>query len=209
MFIKERYFKVTQENLDQEQKKVSTLLLIGICFLPFIFSWFTLRKGYSTKSRVISFIYTFIIIIITIGSSEEKNKSNNNLANNKEIEVIENKYKSETKQIQETKEPEKQIEKITASGLIQAYADNEVAADDRFKGEKIHVVGVVKGIEKDFFGNSYVMLHGNDFNSVQYFNPENKDDLIKLKKGKKITVEGVVKSMILGNVSLHRGNIIN
>lgn len=38
-----------------ESKKVSTPLAIGILIIPIVFAWFTLRQGYSTLSRVISF----------------------------------------------------------------------------------------------------------------------------------------------------------
>ena len=36
-------------------KKVSIPLALGIFCIPLIFAWFTLKKGYSTKARVISF----------------------------------------------------------------------------------------------------------------------------------------------------------
>jgi uncharacterized membrane protein YvbJ len=39
----------------EEKREVSFLLAVGIGFLPIIFAWFTLREGYSTKARLISF----------------------------------------------------------------------------------------------------------------------------------------------------------
>lgn len=45
-------------------RKVSILLGIGIFVMPYIFSWFTLRQGYSSKSRWISFIWMMIVLII-------------------------------------------------------------------------------------------------------------------------------------------------
>ena len=57
---------------------------------------------------------------------------------------------------------------ITARELYRAYSDNEVAADQRFKGQHLLVTGVVSSIDKDFTGN--VVLHlrgdGSDFNHV-------------------------------------------
>ncbi len=38
-----------------ENKKVSIPLAIGIFLIPLIFAWFTLKKGYSTQARVLSF----------------------------------------------------------------------------------------------------------------------------------------------------------
>lgn len=47
-------------------RKVSLLLGIGIFLLPIIFSWFTLRKGYSVLARVISLGWLAVVVIATI-----------------------------------------------------------------------------------------------------------------------------------------------
>ena len=62
-------------NHNQDQKKVSLLLGIGILLLPYIFSWFTLRKGYSNLSRGISFVWLALVLIITISGSPETPRS--------------------------------------------------------------------------------------------------------------------------------------
>ena len=46
-------------NETHPQKKVGLPLLIGIILCPIIFAWFTLRKGYSKKSRILSLGYLF------------------------------------------------------------------------------------------------------------------------------------------------------
>ena len=43
-------------------RKVSLLLGVGIFLLPYIFAWYTLRKGHSTISRVVSFSWLFWLI---------------------------------------------------------------------------------------------------------------------------------------------------
>ncbi|NUF49488.1 DUF4236 domain-containing protein [Gilliamella sp. ESL0250] len=57
----------TQESKKKENKlqhqSLSILLIIGIIFLPCIFSWFTLKTGYSKKARIISFSWMFLSII--------------------------------------------------------------------------------------------------------------------------------------------------
>ncbi len=45
-------------------REVSTLLGLGIFFLPYIFSWFTLRQGHTTLSRVISFGWMILLILM-------------------------------------------------------------------------------------------------------------------------------------------------
>lgn len=45
-------------------RKVSIPLMVGIILIPFISSWLTLRKGYSTKARVISLGWLALTLII-------------------------------------------------------------------------------------------------------------------------------------------------
>jgi len=53
-------------------RKVSALLGIGIFLIPFLFSWLTLRKGYSKLSRVIAFGWMGVVILAV---AEEPNNS--------------------------------------------------------------------------------------------------------------------------------------
>ncbi|EGR2769760.1 hypothetical protein QRC92_000235 [Vibrio parahaemolyticus] len=55
-------------------RKVSILLGIGIALIPLVFSWFTLRKGYSRKSKIISFSWLFLTCLL-VGISPSKNES--------------------------------------------------------------------------------------------------------------------------------------
>lgn len=43
-------------------RSVSVLLGIGIFFLPYIFAWFTLREGYSTTARAVSFLWLVLVV---------------------------------------------------------------------------------------------------------------------------------------------------
>ena len=47
-------------------KKVGILLGIGIFLMPYLFSWFTLRSGYSKNTKIISFIWLSIFAVIYI-----------------------------------------------------------------------------------------------------------------------------------------------
>lgn len=44
------------------ERKVSILLGIGIFLMPYIFAWFTLRKGYSKLARFISFGWLLLLV---------------------------------------------------------------------------------------------------------------------------------------------------
>jgi hypothetical protein len=48
------------------RRRVGFLLGFGIFLLPFIFAWFTLRRGYSTLARVLSFGWMGFLIIVAI-----------------------------------------------------------------------------------------------------------------------------------------------
>lgn len=52
---------VIKENLVMEKRNVSFLLIIGIMCMPYIFSWLTLKKGYSLTARLVSFSYLLFI----------------------------------------------------------------------------------------------------------------------------------------------------
>ncbi|WP_445773998.1 hypothetical protein [Shewanella sp.] len=48
------------------------LFWIGVLFVPYIFAWFTLRKGNSTKSKVIAFGWLAFFAIAYVSSPEKK-----------------------------------------------------------------------------------------------------------------------------------------
>lgn len=56
-------------NAASEKRSVSILLGVGIFFIPVIFSWFTLRKGYSVLARVLSF--TWLVLSIAIIGAQD------------------------------------------------------------------------------------------------------------------------------------------
>lgn len=51
------------------EREVGIFLFIGIFFIPYIFSWFTLRKGHSNRSRILSFLWLFYLLFTIIKQS--------------------------------------------------------------------------------------------------------------------------------------------
>ncbi|WP_411676723.1 DUF4236 domain-containing protein [Acinetobacter pittii] len=51
-------------SLTQRNRSISILLGLGILLMPYIFAWFTLRTGYSSTARWISFIWMILVLII-------------------------------------------------------------------------------------------------------------------------------------------------
>lgn len=61
----------------EQAKTVSFKLGLGIFFMPYIFSWFTLRKGHSTKAKAISFVWLAILVMpILFGGKKSDTTSN-------------------------------------------------------------------------------------------------------------------------------------
>ena len=91
---------------------------------------------------------------------------------------------------------------ISASKLYKEYNENEIAADEKYKGKIIEVTGVIRDIGNDIMDNAYITLVGNEyFGDIQcYFNE--KSVVAKLSKGKRITVIGSCSGLMI-NVQIN------
>ena len=78
---------------------------------------------------------------------------------------------------------------VTAGTLYDAYDSNEVAADQKYKGQLLAVSGTVQSIDKDVFNNIIVSLKTkNEFMAVRaYLNKEHEPLAASLGKGQKIS----------------------
>lgn len=56
------------------QRKVGPPLSIGILFMPYVFSWLTLKDGYTKKARVLSFAWMLVVLVV-VGQNAEKQES--------------------------------------------------------------------------------------------------------------------------------------
>ena len=59
------------ESDNSPQRKVGIGLGAGILFLPYIFSWFTLRKGHTKKAKVIAFAWLCWCVVWQIGNLQK------------------------------------------------------------------------------------------------------------------------------------------
>lgn len=93
---------------------------------------------------------------------------------------------------------------VAATELFDAYHENEVAADDRFKSKKLRVTGTVASIDKDFVDNVVVRLQtANQFQSVMAtVRGAEKPAAAKLKKGQRVTIICRGRGMVIGSPSL-------
>lgn len=112
----------------------------------------------------------------------------------------------------ESATPEKHKEeaiKITATELYQAYNDNEVGADEKYKGKLIEVTGVISDIGKDLLDTPYVSIKTDDIiGTVQcMFSKDDASLLANLKKDEQITIRGKCKGYLM-NVLLENCEIV-
>ena len=154
----------------------------------------TPKKKMSLGMKILIGVGVLTVIGI-IGSQLDGNKAN-------AASSSQNDTKTELTQAQKDsvkKAEEEEIKKntITAKQLTAAYDDNEVSADNNFKGKTFYVSGTVTDIKKDILDHIYVTLEGNEmFKQVQcYF--EDKDTAGKLQKGMTATFQGKCEGLMM------------
>ncbi|MBW9102915.1 OB-fold protein [Paraburkholderia phenoliruptrix] len=97
--------------------------------------------------------------------------------------------------------------RTTAPELYAAYHDNEVAADQTYKGKSLRIRGMVVGIAKDVLNHPYVSLAGSQFGTVHLqFGDRSASELAKLHRGMNIEVTCRGDGMIIGIPVLTCGN---
>ena len=100
-----------------------------------------------------------------------------------------------------TPAPKVEVIKISSRELAKAYDENEAAADAKYKGKQLEVLGTIKMIDKGMMNEVNLQLTGkDDFSSVMAtLSKEAESSAMNLKKKQKVTVvctgEGEVMSM--------------
>jgi len=163
-------------------KPVSLLLGIGIFLMPGIFSWFTLRKGHTIKAKVISFLWLVVClaIIISSGDGSKLNKTS----------TITSPSKAQVEQIIQ----------VNINEILSAYKNNEIGADNKYKGKLIQVTGKISSIKKDILDNLYVTLGTGavlEIPQIQaFFDDSMNNQLGQLCKGHRLTIVGRVDGLM-------------
>lgn len=99
---------------------------------------------------------------------------------------------------------------MTSSELYKAYEENEVSADEKYKGKKIAITGIIDNIGKDPMDNPYISFKENYLQGITcYFSEKNIKDISQLNKGDKITIIGECRGFVLTNVIIRKCDIWN
>lgn len=189
---------------------LASLILLVIGFFSPKTSLFWDKKNEPTKKRS-GMIYGIALVVsfILFGVTSDEKKANSNSTTSSDNSSSSEK-KEQTKpaltQIQldsiEKGKREKEIKKredqtITAANLTANYEENEVRADENFKGKTFFVEGTVRDIKKDIMDDIYVILDGGQmFRSVQcYF--DDKNSASQLQKGMRVTFQGKCDGLMM------------
>lgn len=165
----------------QERTKKKSNTFYGLALIiSFILFGFTTgkSKGSSTSETVVADSSA----TATAAAPELSQAQKDSIANVEKMAVID----------------ERKAHTYSATQLIQNYTDNEVRADENFKGKTLYVEGIVSDIKKDISGNIYVKLEStqNSFREVQcYF--DDKETAAKLEKGMLVTFDGRCEGLLM------------
>lgn len=180
-----------------DKRSVGIWLGIGILILPIIFAWFTLRKGHTVLARVVSFAW--LIISIAAYNVGEKSK----------VETVSTSNQKVQETVREEKKKEQAIQ-VDITKILSDYKNNEVAADNRYKGKLVEVTGLVDDIKKGLMDDLYVTIGtGEQFEIPQiqaFFDDEMNSQLSQLNKGELVTVvcrvDGLMMNVLLKDCSI-------
>lgn len=162
-------------------RPVSISLGLGIFLIPLVFSWFTLRKGHTTKAKVISFAWLVISIVFVATQDHSTKRTVSTPA-----AVVSSSSSSSPA------DQSKQIMQVGIRQLLSDYKNNEINADNKYKGNHVQVTGIVDNIKKDIMSNLYITLGtGAEFEIPEiqaFFDDSMNEKLGNLSKGQKLTV---------------------
>jgi hypothetical protein len=157
------------------------------------------KKAWYKKWWVI-LIGAFIILgaIGSGGDNKSSSPSKESSSEQKEEKVAE-----EAPAPEQPKTPEVTV---TSAALAKAYKDNEVAADQKYKGKLVEITGKVTGVDNGTFDNEIIVKLSDgeyDFSGPMcYMKPSEHDKVINYTKGQQVTLIGTGNSATIGSPML-------
>lgn len=141
-----------QQQAAATTRKVSIPLGIGIALCPPIFSWFTLRNGYSSVARIVAFGWFAFVVFSASRNSHQHQVS-------AQASPPATTTSAPTPQPAAPRPaPSETAMRVNAIALWQQYDANEVAADNQFKDRLLLVQGTVDAVDKDFLDRAIIRL---------------------------------------------------
>src|SRR5205823_6413272 len=83
------------------------------------------------------------------------------------------------------------VDTITAEELYRVFQDNEVSAEQRYKGRLIHVAGTVRSVTKEAIKLNERSDGYNHGFVVAYLEGKSREQMVHLNKGQAVLVKGI------------------
>lgn len=104
-------------------------------------------------------------------------------------------------------------EKTDTKAMIEAFDNNQLAAEKQYKDKYVEITAQIKNISEDIVGTSFLSLepvNAGDFyvGTTIKCSFKNSDDLLTVKNGQKVTLNGKVKEQSLGIISIDECKIV-
>ena len=131
-----------------------------------------------------------------------QSKRNENIKDS--LENVEKQKQLQTEQVKISENQIKEVESnnYSAYDIDKAFEDNEISADEQFKGKEFYITGMIDDFDKGPFGGVYVDLKGKGFLPIRCeFKASEKSTLSQLTKGTTITIKGKCDGKTIGSVS--------
>ena len=96
--------------------------------------------------------------------------------------------------------------------FVEEYYDNSIAAENRYRGERVDIVGVIDGFGVELMGRPYIIFKRDNYRHpyVQaVFLTSDKSTLERLRKGQTIRAWCTVGSHMFGSVGLRNCRYIS
>ncbi len=153
------------------------------------------KKGnWFMRHKIITGIIILVVIIGVASSGGSSQSTSSNTG-------------SGTPSTQEKQAQTITYEKTDTKAMIEAFDNNQLAAEKQYKDKYVEITAQIKNISEDIVGTSFLSLepvNAGDFyvGTTIKCSFKNSDDLLSVKNGEKVTLNGKVKEQSLGIISI-------
>lgn len=145
------------------------------------------NKGCGIAIGILAILAVFLIFIFAISDGDDADDANT----------------APKSSVSHTTTEEPVIE-VSVEQILKEYEENEVAADNKYKGKKVAISGVVDSVSKDIIDDTYIKIDTGEkyeaFGAQCYIADTQFERVAELKPGDRITITGYVSSYSLNIV---------
>ena len=197
--------ETTKNDKKWYDNKFITHLLLIILFPVGLYSLWksrTIAKWWKITATVL----VSLVVLSNLGDGESSN-SNGLSATEKEEPKIEL-TEAQKDSVAKIEYENRKSQTISAKALYYTYKENEVSADNDFKGKTFYVEGIVSDIKKDFMDDIYVTLKTDEYIGNIHCEISDSNVASKLRKGERITIYGKCNGLVVFSVFMKECEVV-